>query len=127
MNKHIKTNRLSRVSVPSKTYPGHIKVSHDAVDGQPKPYLGYSRGRGMPGAHEPVEEYSTNARKTFDKAFKHTTNGKLLNIKSVEKCGKWTCEYYSVKKSSQCVMFNNAKDCEIHEQRRKKSRRKKAK
>jgi len=126
LNKHIKTNRMSRVTKTSKTYPG-IRVSSDATDIAAKPYLGYRRGRGMPSAHEPVESLSDKARKTMDNICGCGEDDKIGNIKDeIEKCTKWTCEYYSYKKTSQCVMYNNAKECKVHEQRTKKSRRKKA-
>ncbi len=140
-NKHIRTDRMSRVSKTSKVYPG-IKVSHDATDGQPKPYEKYRRGKGMPGAHEPVEELSEQARKTFDKAFKHKKDEKIGNAKDVDVCGNSKCPAYSKRKVSNCAIHIDAGTCLImskkprsitvediikDEQRTKKSKRKEAK
>lgn len=104
MNKHIKTNRLSRVSKTSKTYPG-IKVSHDATDFAPKPYEGYHRGGGMPGAREVVEDYSQKARDRMDKMCGCKKDDKIANAKIKKSCKRSTCGAYSTRKSSGCVLF----------------------
>ena len=120
---------MSRVTKTSKTYPG-IKVSHDATDFAPKPYEGYHRGGGMPGAREVVEDYSTQARKTFDKAFKHKGDKLLANATVKDKCSRSDCNAYSTRKSSGCVLFPfDISKCEHdkrmpNEQRTKKKRRK---
>jgi hypothetical protein len=129
MKKIIRTDKMSRVTKTSKVHPG-IKVSEDATENKPKPYLGYRAGCGMPSAYPPVESYSEKAAKIYNKVFGHEGDIKVANIKGVERCGKWTCEYYSRRASSQCVMYLDAKKCKIHRKRKKngldKSKRQKA-
>jgi len=76
---------MSRVSKPSKAYGAHIKVSTDATDGKEKPYIGSRRGRGMPSAHEPVEELTEQGRKNFDKIFDKGEDDYINNAESQEK------------------------------------------
>ena len=129
MGKIIKTNKMSRVTRTTKAGGGHIKVSTDAADGKEKPYLGYRRGRGMPGAHEPVEEFTPQARKTYDKAFKQTTNGKINNAKVKKACDIITCDWHTERKISGCNAYpfdiTKCPDWILNEESRKKSSRKK--
>jgi hypothetical protein len=145
MSKKIRTDSMSRVSKSSKTYGAHIKVSEDATDSAPKPYLGYRRGRGMPSAREPIEELSEQGRKNFDKYFGHEGDKLIGNAKPEESCPLGWCEYYDGKKGTNCCKFPfdiskcgkryDHKICEIvgkakkkREQRtKKKSRKRKAK
>ena len=101
---------MSRVTRTSKAYPG-IKVSTDATDGQPKPYEGYRRGKGMPSAHEPIESMSEQGRKNLDKIYGHTNNKLIPNAKIKKTCGDTGCECYSERKSSHCSRYFDIKKC----------------
>lgn len=95
---------MSRVTRTSKVYPG-IKVSGDCTDNAPKPYLGYNRNRGMPSAYTPVEEYSPSGGDTFDKTFKHQGDKKISNAKPKKLCRKVKCDWYSIRKGTNCNMY----------------------
>ena len=103
---------MNKVTRSSKAYPGHIKISTDATDGKEKPYLGSRRGRGMPSAREPIDEFTPQGRNNYDKAFKQSTNSMLNNVKRVKKCPVGQlCEWYTERKQSHCLLHIDAKDC----------------
>jgi len=77
-------DKMSKVTRVSKAHPS-IRICSDATDNAPKPYLGYHRGGGMPGAREPVTELSAEARKTFDKIFGFEEDDFIQNAESQEK------------------------------------------
>lgn len=73
---------------------------------QPTPYLGYRKGHGMPSAREPMAHYTDKGRKVFDKMFSDKIEEKKVDI-----CQNKDCEYFSIRKKSQCAMYDEIYKC----------------
>ena len=106
MNKHIQTDKMSRVSKPTKASGGQVRVSEDATDSAAKPYFGYRRGGGMPSAQEPYDCYTNDGGKKFERIF----GKKKLNVLETEFC-KEICEYQNARKRSGCDKFIDVDKC----------------
>jgi len=104
--KHIKTDKMSRVSKPTKASGGKVRVSGDATDFAEKPYFGYRRGKGMPSAQEPIESYTDDGGKKFESIF----GKKKLNVLDTEFCNE-ICEYQNDRKRTGCNKFIDVEKC----------------
>ncbi|MCP4651192.1 MAG: hypothetical protein GY853_14085 [PVC group bacterium] len=88
-----------------------IKVKPNIWDSKEfeKPYHGARRNRGMPSAMEPIQEYTEQGRKNFDKCFKQ--EDKVNNCGKVKKCKK-NCEYRSMRTESECAWYIDIDKCD---------------
>ena len=96
----------------------NIHIKPDVESTQPKPYLQYRRGRGMPASFmwNVQTENRDQYYKNFDKFFKHKKNEFIggRNRPKVKCCKRTKCRfgYYSARKRSGCVMYDDARKCE---------------
>ena len=68
--------------------------------------------KGMPSAKEPMPMLSDKARAGIQKAFGHTEDQFINNRKDCGKlCINGDCEYFSERKTNQCMMFDNTYKC----------------
>lgn len=78
----------------------------------PKPYLQGS-GRGMPGSFYWNIGRGKEYTEGYTKAFGHKPDEFIggRNRKEVKACRKRKCEWYSTRKRSGCVKYEDAKEC----------------
>ena len=93
----------------SKTY-SNIRVAQEATENQPKPYIQYRRGCGMPCCFP--WNVSGNEKLYRERLAEIFPEEKLHNYKSAKCCSDRDCQYYSKRKVSHCAIYSDAKNCD---------------